>query len=115
MRSDVPRLFPLSAEDLELGELLTAAYGELVARYGADGRSQVKDGARYFVVLDDARRAVGCGAVQAFEPSSEPGPLAKGKAGDCRDRGTAAELRRFFGRRGIAVRLLPVERRPDLR
>ena len=51
----------------------------------------------------------------ALEPSSEPGPLAKGKAGDCRDRGTAAELRRFFGRRGIAVRLPPVERRLDLR
>jgi putative acetyltransferase len=59
------------AEDLELSELLTAAYGELVAKYGAEGRSQVKDGARYFVVLDDARRAVGCGAVQAFGPDSD--------------------------------------------
>jgi GNAT superfamily N-acetyltransferase len=59
------------AEDLELGELLAAAYGELVAKYGAEGRSQVKGGARYFVVLDDARRAVGCGAVQAFGPDSE--------------------------------------------
>lgn len=58
------------AEDLELGELLEAAYGELVAKYGAEGRSQVKDGARYFVVLDDARRA-GCGAVQAFGPDTE--------------------------------------------
>ncbi|WP_238152563.1 GNAT family N-acetyltransferase [Kribbella speibonae] len=60
-----------SAEDLELGELLAAAFGELVAKYGAEGRSQVKDGARYFVVLDDARHAVGCGAVQAFEPNSD--------------------------------------------
>ncbi len=59
------------AEDLELGELLAAAYGELVAKYGTEGRSQVKGGARYFVVLDDARRAVGCGAVQAFGPDSE--------------------------------------------
>lgn len=59
------------AEDPELGELLEAAYGELVAKYGAEGRSQVKDGARYFVVLDDARRAVGCGAVQAFGPDTE--------------------------------------------
>ncbi|MGW6201910.1 GNAT family N-acetyltransferase [Kribbella sp. NPDC055110] len=60
-----------SAEDAELGELLAAAFGELVAKYGAEGRSQVKDGARYFVVLDDARRAVGCGAVQAFGADSE--------------------------------------------
>ncbi|WP_327639750.1 GNAT family N-acetyltransferase [Kribbella sp. NBC_00482] len=60
-----------AAEDLELGELLAAAFGELVAKYGVEGRSQVKDGARYFVVLDDARRAVGCGAVQAFGPDSE--------------------------------------------
>lgn len=60
-----------AAEDLELGELLAAAFGELVAKYGAEGRSQVKDGARYFVVLDDARHAVGCGAVQAFEPNSD--------------------------------------------
>jgi hypothetical protein len=62
--------------------------------------------ARFYAVIDDARSS---------GSSSEPVPLAKGKAGDCRDRGTAAELRRFFGRRGIAVRLLPVERRPDLR
>jgi putative acetyltransferase len=59
------------AEDLELGELLAAAFEELVAKYGVEGRSQVKGGARYFVVLDDARRAVGCGAVQAFGPDSE--------------------------------------------
>jgi GNAT superfamily N-acetyltransferase len=57
--------------DPELVELLGAAFAELVGRYGAEGRSQVKDGARYFVVLDDDRRPAGCGAVQAFGPESE--------------------------------------------
>ncbi|HWD83851.1 MAG TPA: GNAT family N-acetyltransferase [Kribbella sp.] len=55
------------AHDPELTELLDAAFAELVARYGAEGRSQVKDGARYFVVLDDRRRAVGCAALQTFD------------------------------------------------
>jgi GNAT superfamily N-acetyltransferase len=59
------------ADDAELGELLAAAFDELVAKYGVEGRSQVKDGARYFVVLDDERCAVGCGAVQVFGPDSE--------------------------------------------
>ncbi|MEV6267629.1 GNAT family N-acetyltransferase [Kribbella sp. NPDC051936] len=60
-----------SADDVELEALLAAAFAELVGRYGAEGRSQVKGGARYFVVLDDARRAVGCGAVQVFGPGTE--------------------------------------------
>jgi putative acetyltransferase len=63
-----------SSEDAELGELgelLAAAFGELVAKYGIEGRSQVKGGARYFVVLDEARCAVGCGAVQGFGADSE--------------------------------------------
>jgi GNAT superfamily N-acetyltransferase len=51
--------------------LLESAFAELVARYGAEGRSQVKDGARYLVVVDDDGRAVGCGAVQAFGLDSE--------------------------------------------
>lgn len=59
------------AGDAELAQLLAAAFTELVGRYGAEGRSQVKDGARYLVVLDDDRRAVGCGAVQAFGPDTE--------------------------------------------
>ncbi|WP_350279054.1 hypothetical protein [Kribbella sp. HUAS MG21] len=50
------------AGDAELTELLTAAFAELVGRYGAEGRSLVKAGARYFVVLDDEGRAVGCDA-----------------------------------------------------
>jgi GNAT superfamily N-acetyltransferase len=57
--------------DAELSGLLTAAFAELVARNGAEGRSQVKGGARYLVVLNDEGHAVGCGAVQAFEPGSE--------------------------------------------
>nr|WP_238350639.1 GNAT family N-acetyltransferase [Kribbella shirazensis] len=51
--------------------MLEAAFAELVGRYGAEGRSQVKDRARYFVVLDEERRAVGCGAVQVFGPETE--------------------------------------------
>ncbi|TDD63503.1 GNAT family N-acetyltransferase [Kribbella antibiotica] len=57
-------------DDPELARLLFAAFDELVSRYGAEGRSQVKDGARYLVVLDDDT-AVACGAVQAFEADSE--------------------------------------------
>ncbi|MGW2145633.1 GNAT family N-acetyltransferase [Nonomuraea bangladeshensis] len=49
--------------DAELGTLLDAAYAELVARYGPQGRSQVKPGARYLVAVVDGG-AVGCGAVQ---------------------------------------------------
>ena len=60
-----------SADDPELAALLDAAFAELVARYGAEGRSQVKAAARYLVVLDDDGSAVGCGAVQAFGPDSE--------------------------------------------
>ncbi|HET6740437.1 MAG TPA: GNAT family N-acetyltransferase [Kribbella sp.] len=59
------------AHDAELMRLLDAAFAELVARYGAEGRSRVKDGARHFVVLDEAHRAVACGAVQVFEPGSD--------------------------------------------
>jgi GNAT superfamily N-acetyltransferase len=58
------------ADDAELVALLDAAFEELVARYGAEGRSRVKGGARYLVVLDDGS-AVGCGAVQAFGVDSE--------------------------------------------
>ncbi|WP_237771075.1 GNAT family N-acetyltransferase [Kribbella sp. ALI-6-A] len=53
-------------DDADLATLLESAFTELVARNGAEGRSQVKDGARFLVVLDDGS-AVGCGAVQAFE------------------------------------------------
>ena len=55
------------SQDPELGLLLDAAFAELVGRYGAEGRSRVKDGARYFVVVDAERRAVGCAALQVFE------------------------------------------------
>ncbi|MFC5822408.1 GNAT family N-acetyltransferase [Nonomuraea insulae] len=49
--------------DLELAALLDAAFAELVVRYGLEGRSQVKDGARFLVASVDGL-AVGCGAVQ---------------------------------------------------
>ena len=58
-------------DDPELSALLAAAFAELVTRYGAEGRSQVKNGARYFVVLDDQRQAVGCAALQAFETNGD--------------------------------------------
>ncbi|WP_329005445.1 GNAT family N-acetyltransferase [Kribbella sp. NBC_00709] len=62
------------AEDAELAVLLKAAFDELVSRNGAEGRTQVKDGARYFVALDDEGQAVGCGALQVFGPdTAHPG------------------------------------------
>ena len=60
-----------SPDDPELALLLESAYAELVARNGPEGRSQVKAGARYLVILDEDGTAVGCGAVQAFEPDSD--------------------------------------------
>ncbi|MFI6740235.1 GNAT family N-acetyltransferase [Nonomuraea sp. NPDC050451] len=55
-----------AAEDGELAKLLDAAFAELVARYGPEGRSQVKEGAR-FLVASVGGRAVGCGAVQRVD------------------------------------------------
>ncbi|MBB6349592.1 GNAT family N-acetyltransferase [Nonomuraea muscovyensis] len=52
--------------DVDLAVLLDAAFGELVARYGPDGRSQVGDGARFLVAAVDGQ-AVGCGAVQHLD------------------------------------------------
>ncbi|MGZ0148938.1 GNAT family N-acetyltransferase [Kribbella sp. WER1] len=57
-------------EDPELAVLLKAAFDELVSRNGAEGRTQVKDGARYFVALDDEGQPVGCGALQVFGPNT---------------------------------------------
>lgn len=58
--------------DPELAGLLDAALAELVAKYGAEGRSRVRGGARYLVVSVEAR-AVGCGAIQPFD--AETGEL----------------------------------------
>ncbi|GAB3401010.1 GNAT family N-acetyltransferase [Flindersiella endophytica] len=52
--------------DPELAGLLDAAFAELVAKYGAGGRSHVREGARY-LVLSVEGRAVGCGAIQPFD------------------------------------------------
>lgn len=85
-----------AADDSELGELLAAAYAELVVRYGAEGRSQVKEGAQYFVVLNDERQAVGCGALQAFGVETEHAGDGEVKrmyvAPDARGRGYARAL-----------------------
>ncbi|TDC26981.1 N-acetyltransferase [Streptomyces sp. 8K308] len=55
-----------AAEDLALIRLLDAAFAELVARYGLEGRSGVGPGAHYLVaVVDD--ETVGCVAVQTTE------------------------------------------------
>ncbi|NUT36132.1 MAG: GNAT family N-acetyltransferase [Hamadaea sp.] len=53
--------------DKDLASLLAAAFAELVARYGGEGRSLVQDGARFLVAIVDGR-AVGCGAVQPGDP-----------------------------------------------
>ncbi|WP_043615964.1 GNAT family N-acetyltransferase [Nonomuraea candida] len=74
------------AADAELAALLDAAFAELVARYGPEGRSQVHDGARFLVALA-GRAAVGCGAVQPAE-------------------GTTGELKRMYvapGHRGRGI------------
>jgi GNAT superfamily N-acetyltransferase len=52
-----------SPDDPELTWLLHAAYAELVARYGARGRSGVRRDARYLVALA-GDEAVGCVALQ---------------------------------------------------
>jgi len=53
-------------DDGELTALLGAAFAELVARYGPEGRSHVQPGARFLVASVDGR-AVGCGAVQPVD------------------------------------------------
>ncbi|KAB8193483.1 GNAT family N-acetyltransferase [Nonomuraea phyllanthi] len=72
--------------DAELAALLDAAFAELVARYGPDGRSSVHPDARFLVaVIDEV--AAGCAAVQPGE-------------------GGTSELKRMFvlpGHRGRGV------------
>ncbi|WP_329483149.1 GNAT family N-acetyltransferase [Kribbella sp. NBC_01484] len=55
--------------DRQLAVLLDAAFGELVNRYGAEGRSPVHGDARFLVVGMEGR-AVGCGALQPSGDSS---------------------------------------------
>lgn len=50
-----------------LAGLLAAAFNELVARYGPEGRSAVHAEARFLVAAVDGR-TVGCGAVQPAGP-----------------------------------------------
>ncbi|PZG22687.1 GNAT family N-acetyltransferase [Nonomuraea aridisoli] len=76
--------------DPELSALLDAAFAELVARYGPEGRSQVKDGARFLVATLDGR-AVGCGAVQPVDDVT--GELKRMYViPECRGRGVATAL-----------------------
>jgi GNAT superfamily N-acetyltransferase len=77
--------------DADLAALLDAAFAELVAKYGPEGRSRVHADATYLVAMDGGT-AVGCGAVQPLE-------------------GTTAELKRMYVApahrgRGIARSLL---------
>lgn len=53
-----------SPDDPELARLLQAAYAELIARYGAEGRSEVRREARYLVAMGPGGEAVGCVALQ---------------------------------------------------
>ena len=55
--------------DADLTGLLDAAFAELVRRYGAEGRSVVKAGARYLVACAGGR-AAGCGAIQPAGPDT---------------------------------------------
>ncbi|WP_068928863.1 GNAT family N-acetyltransferase [Planobispora rosea] len=55
--------------DEALSALVDAAFAELVAKYGAEGRSGVDPGARFLVAVVDGR-AVGCGAVQPVDPAT---------------------------------------------
>ncbi|TDC80410.1 N-acetyltransferase [Streptomyces hainanensis] len=52
-----------TADDLDLIRLLDAAFAELVARYGLEGRSGIGPGAHYLVAVVDGE-TVGCVAVQ---------------------------------------------------
>ncbi|MFB4283024.1 GNAT family N-acetyltransferase [Nonomuraea sp. MTCD27] len=72
--------------DAGLSALLDAAFAELVAKYGPEGRSTVHADARFLVAVID-RLAVGCGAVQPAE-------------------GTTGELKRMYvapGHRGRGI------------
>lgn len=78
--------------DGELAALLDAAFAELVARYGPEGRSGVHGRARFLVASAEGR-AAGCGALQ---PTDDP---------------STAELKRMyvmpgFRGRGIASAVL---------
>lgn len=55
--------------DAGLTGLLDAAVAELVRRYGAEGRSVVKAGARYLVAYA-GDQAAGCGAIQPAGPDT---------------------------------------------
>jgi GNAT superfamily N-acetyltransferase len=103
--------------DQELTALLGAAFDELVARYGAEGRSTVHGGARFLVAYVDGQ-GVGCGALQ---PTEDPyvGELKRMYvAPTFRGRGIATavlsgleELATGVGYR--AIRLATGERQPE--
>ncbi|MGP3968706.1 GNAT family N-acetyltransferase [Streptomyces sp. 6N223] len=63
-----------SPDDPELTWLLHAAYAELVARYGARGRSGVHREARYLVAVADGE-AAGCVALQPTPEDAATGEV----------------------------------------
>jgi putative acetyltransferase len=63
-----------SSDDPELTCLLHAAYAELVARYGARGRSGVHREARYLVAVADGE-AVACVALQPTPDDAATGEV----------------------------------------
>ena len=80
-----------AADDAELSALLAAAFAELASRYGLEGRSHVKDGARFLVAVVDGQ-AVGCGALQATE-DPQVGELKRMYVlPECRGRGVATAV-----------------------
>src|SRR5688572_2514367 len=69
--ADIPKMITMlieerPADDDALSGLVSAAFEELVAKYGAEGRSGVHPEARFLVAVT-GDRAVGCGAVQPVD------------------------------------------------
>lgn len=105
-----------SDSDPELAGLLDAAFAELVAKYGAEGRSRVRGGARYLVLAIDGR-AAGCGAIQPFD--AETGELKRMYiAPEFRGQGLARELlaaleELALAMEYVALRLTTGEQQPE--
>lgn len=105
-----------TTDDAELAGLLAAAFGELVAKYGARGRSHVREGARYLVACVDGA-AVGCGAVQPVDAGIGElkrmyvAPAARGRGVA---RSLLAALEELAGGTGVrTLRLATGERQPE--
>lgn len=106
-----------SPDDPELAWLLHEAFAELVARYGAQGRSGVAREARYLVAVATGE-AVGCVALQPVSEDARTGEIKRMYvAPAARGRGVArrllAEVERLARRSGYRrLRLATGHRQP---